>query len=288
MSARLLRASRALALLAAVTSYAAFATEAAAQSGFFASIAYSQSTGRVGYSARQARTRNQADALALRMCAAPDAKVFMWARDQWVAAAVVDGHVGTAGFGRGMSAEEAQRNALAETAKRARNNGYRVVLCVHSGGQRVPDEQLSRVAAKPAPSRTGFYAALAFSPSTGKIGVSTGKAKTIDEAKQLAVADVGAPDAKVFMWGDQWVAIAIAPDKPGVAGFGPGDTREAAEKAALAQATKYAGGAAVRVERAVYSTGEENPVVPAAATGPVPTPATGPSTVAPPAAPAGR
>jgi hypothetical protein len=284
MSARPLRAIRALALLTTVVVPTALAADAAAQSGYFASIAYSQSTGRVGYSARQARTRNQADALAIRMCASPDAKVFMWARDQWVAAAVVDGHVGTAGFGRGMSAEEAQRNALAEAAKRAKNNGYRVVLCVHSGGQRVADGQLSRVAAKPAPSRTGFYAALAYSPSTGKIGVSTGKAKTIDDAKRLALEAAAAPDAKVFMWGDQWIAMAIAPDKPGVAGFGPGDTREAAEKAALAQAAKYAAGAEVRVERAVYSTGEENPVVPAVATGPAPTPATGPSTTSAPRA----
>ena len=91
MHVRLPRASRALAVIIAVASVAGSAAAARAQSGYFASIAYSQSTGRVGYSARQARTKATADALAIRMCASPDAKVFMWARDQWVAIAVVKG-----------------------------------------------------------------------------------------------------------------------------------------------------------------------------------------------------
>jgi ribosomal protein S5 len=272
------RAARALAVLATTIGFVDFSDAATAQSGYFASIAYSQSTGRVGYSARQARTKDGADQLAIRMCAAPDAKVFMWGRDQWVAIAVVEGHVGTAGFGRGNSANEAQRKALAECSKRAHENAYRVVLCVHSSGQRVR-ETLS-VAGKPPTSRTGFFAAIAFSPSTGKIGVTSGKAKSLEEAKQLALKDCDAPDAKVFMWGDLWIAVATAPDKPGVAGFGPGVTREEAEKAALEQAAKYAKGAAVKIERAIYSTGEEDPeVLPASATqptrrGPVPTPAT--------------
>jgi hypothetical protein len=267
MNARLRCASRALAIVAAVAMLPTLAGAARGQSGYYASIAYSQSTGKVGFSARQSRNKAGADAYAIRMCAARDAKVFMWARDQWVAAAVVEGHVGTAGFGRGFSADEAQRNALAECAKRARNNAYRVVLCVHSSGRREND--LRRVEAAPVKSRTGFFAALAFSPSTGKVGATAGKAKTLDEAKRLALTDCDAPDAKVFMWGDLWVAIAIAPDKLGVAGFGPGETREAAEKAALEQAAKYAKGAAVRIERAIYSTGERDPaVLPASATQP--------------------
>jgi hypothetical protein len=63
------------------------------------------------------------------------------------------------------------------------------------------------------------------------------------------------------MWGDRWIAIAVAPDKPGIAGFGPGATREDAEKAALAQCTKLAPGAEVEVSLAVYSTGEDDPVI---------------------------
>ncbi|HYO24885.1 MAG TPA: DUF4189 domain-containing protein [Lacipirellulaceae bacterium] len=251
---------------------------ARAQSGFYASIAYSQSTGKLGYSARQATTKAAADELALRMCGAPDAKVFMWAQNQWVAAAVVEGVVGSAGFGRGASAAEAQQKALAEVAKRAHGHGQRVALCVHSSGSRLAESQLLRVAPTPVKSKTGFFAALAFSPSTGKIGATAGKARTVDEAKKLALADCDAPDAKVFMWGDQWIAIATSPDKPGIAGFGPGATREAAEQAAVAQATKYAKGSPVAVARVLFSTGAEAgsdaaPVQPASAEGPILPPA---------------
>jgi hypothetical protein len=267
MLARLRRTSRLLAVAIAASSLVAVGQSARAQSGYFASIAYSQSTGRIGYSARQSRTKQGADQLAMRMCASPDAKVFMWAQDQWIAVAVVDGHVGNAGFGRGNSSDEAQQKALDECVKRAHDHAYRVVLCVHSSGQRV--RELRRVAAKPPKSRTGYFAALAFSPATGKVGSTAGKAKTLEEAKRLALADCDAPDAKVFMWGDQWIAVATAPAARGVAGFGPGATREEAEKAALAQAARFAKGAPVKIERAIYSTGEKDPeVIPAAATQP--------------------
>jgi hypothetical protein len=253
------------------------ADSARAQSGYFASIAYSQSTGKIGFSARQARTKPAADALALRMCASADAKVWMWARDQWVAIAVVDGQRGNAGFGRGDSAADAQQKALDECGKRAKGGDCRVALCVHSGGQRVRDEDLRRVAGKPIESRTGYFAAIAYSATTGKIGSTAGKAKTIDQAKTLAVKDCGAEDAKVFMWGDQWIAIAVAPSTPGIAGFSPGATREAAEKAALEQCAKYAKGAPCRIALALFSTGrDEAPVMqaaalqPAAATPPAP------------------
>lgn len=242
---------------------------ARAQSGYFASIAYSQSTGKIGFSARQARTKPAADALALRMCASADAKVWMWARDQWVAVAVVDGQRGSAGFGRGDSAAEAQQKALDECGKRAKGGDCRVALCVHSGGQRLRDEDLKRVAGKPIESRTGYFAAIAYSASTGKIGSTAGKAKTIDEAKALAIKDCGAEDAKPYMWGDQWVAIAVAPSVQGIAGFAPGATREAAEKAALEQCVKYAQGAPCRIALTLYSTGkDEGPVTQAAAVQP--------------------
>ncbi len=256
------------------------AASAHAQSGYYASIAYSQATGRIGYSARQSRSKPQADAFAMRMCASPDAKVFMWGRDQWVAVGVVDGHIGTAGFGRGNSADEAQLKALAEVAKRAHGNAQRVALCVHSSGRRIADAQLRRVPAEQAKSVTGFFAALAFSPSTGKIGKSAGKAKTVDDAKRLALADCGEKDAKAFMWGDRWIAIAVAPDKPGVAGFGPGGTREEAEQAALAQCTKLAPGAAVEVSLALYSTGEDDPVIEPVAAEEPPPPAAPPAPAA--------
>jgi hypothetical protein len=259
MLAAIRPAPRVWASIAALAAPLLAAKAADAQSGYYASIAYSQSTGRIGFSARQARTRQSADQLAIRMCAAPDAKVFMWARDQWVAVAIVENAVGNAGFGRGYSSEDAQQKALAECAKRAGGRAYRVALCVHSSGQRERD--LKSVDAKPIKSRTGVFAALAFSPSTGKIGQTVGKAKTIEEAQKLALEDCDAPDAKAFMWGDLWIAVAVGVDRPGVAGFAPGATREAAEKAALEQAMKFAKGGAVKLERAIYSTGEENPAV---------------------------
>jgi hypothetical protein len=287
-----IRAPRALALFALLTAAAIASIGAAprahAQSGYYASIAYSQKTGRIGFSARQARTKSAADSLAIRMCSAPDAKVFIWGRDEWVAVAVIDGHIGTAGFGRGKSSDEAQQKALEETAKRAHGNAYQVKLCVHSGGNRLSEAALRKVAAAPKKSSTGFFAALAFSPSTGKIGKTAGKATTIIEAQKLAMADCDAPDAKVFMWGDKWIAVATSPETPGIAGFGPGATREAAEKAALEQCTKYAKGKPVKIALTIYSTGEENPqetpvVQPAAAV----TPAPG-ATPAPPAVPTSR
>jgi hypothetical protein len=288
------RAPRALALLALLTASSLASLGAApiahAQSGYYASIAYSQKTGRIGYSARQARTKTAADAYAIRMCASPDAKVFIWGRDEWVAVAVIDGHIGTAGFGRGKSSDEAQQKALDEVGKRAHGNAARVALCVHSTGNRLSESTLRKVAAAPKKSSTGYFAALAFSPSTGKIGKTAGKAKTIDEAKKLALADCDAPDAKAFMWGDKWIAIATSPDAPGIAGFGPGATREVAEKAAIEQCTKYAKGKPVKIALTIYSTGEENPAVqPAAAVAPLfstppappAAPATAPALVAP-------
>lgn len=261
------------------------------QGGYVASIAYSQSTGKVGFSARQATTKEGADALAIRMCGEADAKVWMWGQNQWVAIAAVAGQVGNAGFGRGESAEEAQQLAMAECAKRAGEHKYRVVLCVHSDGRRVDDEQLRRVEGKPAVSKTGFFAAIAFSPSTGKLGSTSGKARSIDEAKSLAIKDCEAEDAKAFMWGDGWVAIAVAPSIKGVAGFGPGATREAAEKAAMEQCAKYAKGAPCKVELAIFSAGKadkfDGEVAAAAATAPVETqPVQAPTQEAPAAEPA--
>jgi hypothetical protein len=242
------------------------ATAAAqAQTGYYAAIAYSQSTGKIGYTARQARTKALADQLALRMCGAADARVFMWGVDQWVAIATVEEVKGTAGFGRGYTPDEAQQKALVECGKRAHGHAYRVALCFHSSGRRVTE--LRRVAAtlEQAKSKTGYFAAIAYSPSTGKIGSTAGDAKTIEAAKAIAVRRCKEPDAKAFMWGDQWIAVAVAEGAKGTAGFGPGATREEAEKAALEQCRKYAKGRPCRVALCLYSTGEEEPAVEQAA-----------------------
>jgi len=248
-------------VLVALTAFAACPERAGAQ-GYVAAIAYSQSTGKIGHTARQARTEQAAKALALRHCGEPDAKVWMWAQNEWVAIAIADGRVGTAGFAHSRSADDAQRRALLECQKRAKGAACRVALCVHSSGMQ-PRTLLAIAgdpnAPPPAPSATKseFYAAIAYSPSTGKIGSTAGRARTKEEAQRLALKNAAARDAKVFMWGNQWVAIAVVEGRTGAAGFGPGATREVAEQAALAQARKYAHGAPVRIALSIHSAGKQ-------------------------------
>jgi hypothetical protein len=238
------------------------ASVASAQNAYYAGIAYSQSTGKIGYTVRQARTEEQAQRFAAANCGAPDAKTFIWGPNQWVAIAVVDAMKGTAGFGRGNSANEAQRKALDECAKRARGQGCRVALCIHSQGMRVGtllsiprDPNLP-----PGTPKSGFVAAIAYSPSSGKVGYTAGHARTKEDAQARALKHCGAPDAKVYMWGEEWLAIATADDRRGVAGFAPGATREAAEKAALEQCKKHGHGAPCSIALSVHSSGEKSSV----------------------------
>jgi pimeloyl-ACP methyl ester carboxylesterase len=234
------------------------ATPVARAQGYVAAIAYSQSTGKVGHTAREARTEQQAKALALRSCGAPDAKVFMWAQNEWVAIAVADGVIGTAGFAHAHSDRQAQEQALRECQKHAKGGACRVALCVHSSGMR--SGQLLMLARDPRlpplPPKSEFVAAIAFSPSTGKIGHTAGVAQTKEEAQKLALENCGAADAKAFMWGGEWVAIAVADDRAGIAGFGPGATREIAERAAMEQCKKLTHGGPCHVALAVHSSGE--------------------------------
>jgi hypothetical protein len=261
--------------LAVVFIASGISERANAQSGYYAAIAYSQKTGKVGHTARQARSEQAAKQLAINSCGAADAKVFTWAQDQWVAVATADGVVGTAGFARAFNADEAQRRALAECQKSAKGGACRVVLCVHSSGMQ--PRQLLALARDPklpplpppAP-KSGYYAAIALSPSTGKIGYSSGKARTKEEAQQLAAKQCGAKDAKAFMWGDQWVAVAVAEGNRGIAGFGPGATRELAEKTALAECQKLAKGAPCKIELAVHSSGKTEAELAKAAAAPKP------------------
>ncbi|BBO34887.1 DUF4189 domain-containing protein [Lacipirellula parvula] len=244
-------------LIGLLASVAIAPQAAQAQSGYVAAIAYSQETGKVGHSARQARTEQAAKSLALRACGAPDAKVWMWAQDQWVAIATADGLTGAAGFGRGKTAEEAQEKALDECAKRAHGVPCSVALCTHSSGAR-PRQLLKRdgdpelVAAR----RAGYVAAIAYSPKTGRVGSTAGVAKSKKEAHQLALKECASEDAKVYMWGPEWVAVATVEGRPGVAGFAPGATREIAERAALEQAQKLCSDGKCQVTLAIHAAGE--------------------------------
>ncbi|RIK70998.1 MAG: hypothetical protein DCC67_20510 [Planctomycetota bacterium] len=257
--------ARLTSLLGAVGLVAAGAASAArAQDVYYAGIAYSQSTGKIGYTVRQARTEESAKQLAAAYCGTPDAKTYIWGPNQWVAIAIVEGRVGTAGFGRGPTSDEAQRKALAECKARARGAACRVALCVHSDGTRTrelrssPADPAAPTSTPPAPD-VARYAAIAFSPSTGKIGHTAGKARTKEEAQQLALKDCGVRDARVFMWGNQWVAVAVCDQRRGVAGFAPGATRDVAEKQALAECQKRARGAPCRVALAVHASGQQPP-----------------------------
>ena len=244
--------------IVAALSVAALETRSAhAQNGYVAAIAYSQNTGKIGHTVRQARTEDAAKSLALRACNQPDAKVFMWAQDQWVAIATAEGLTGAAGFGRGRTADEAQQKALDECAKRAHGAPCRVELCIHSAGSKA--RQLRKLAGDPqlvAARQAGYVAAIAYSPKTGKIGATAGDARSKKEAHEIALKQCDAPDAKVFMWGPEWVAIATVEGRPGAAGFAPGATREIAERAALEQAQKLGRGAKCQVALAIHAAGE--------------------------------
>lgn len=223
---------------------------------YVAAIAYSQSTGKVGHTAREARSEQHAKQLALRSCGAPDAKVFMWAQNEWVAIAVADDVVGTAGFAHAATADQAQQQALRECQKHAKGGACRVALCIHSSGMQA--QRLLTAARDPRlpPKAPRFVAAIAFSPSTGRIGYTAGVARTKEEAQERSVKNCGAADAKAFMWGGQWVAIAVAEQRQGVAGFAPGATREAAEQAAIEQCKKLNGGGPCHVALSVHSSGQ--------------------------------
>ena len=178
----------------------------------------------------------------------------MWGRDQWVAIATADGLIGAAGFGRGRTADEAQRKALAECAERAHGADCRVELCVHSSGAR--PRTLATLAGDPkriAARRAGYIAAIAYSPKTGKIGSTAGAARSKKEAHEIALKECDAADAKVYMWGPEWIAIATVENRPGIAGFAPGATREIAERAALEQARKLCRGDACKIALAIHA-----------------------------------
>jgi hypothetical protein len=266
---------------------AAIATQAVPQTvrgqGYVAAIAFSQSTGKIGYTAREARSEQHAKMLALRSCGVPDAKVWMWAQNEWVAIAVADDSIGTAGFAHAHSADEAQQMALRQCQRLAKGGACTVKLCVHSSGMR--PRSLLAIARDPSlpplpppQKKSDFFAAIAYSPSTGKIGYTAGHARTKEDAQQRAVKNCGAPDAKAFMWSREWAAIAVSEDRRGIAGFGPGATREIAERMALEQCKKLAHGGPCRIALAVHSSGDNSlPPVAKAATPPsLAAPLTGP------------
>ena len=90
--------------------------------------------------------------------------------------------------------------------------------------------------AAPALAAAGPYAAIAYSPSTGKYGTSRNY-PTRGEADRAAIANCGAADARVVVWasGGSYCALAVDPGNPAVYGRDFGST---AARARVGAATR--------------------------------------------------
>lgn len=97
----------------------------------YAAIAFSEKTGKWGYSYDQS-TRASAESVALKHCKADDAKIVTWVRNGFCALAV--GEKGAWGigysYGEGATNRAAKATALEECKKRS--SSARLVLCVCS------------------------------------------------------------------------------------------------------------------------------------------------------------
>ena len=81
------------------------------------------------------------------------------------------------------------------------------------------------------------YAAIAYSPETGKYGYSNGWL-SFTNAKRVALSHCKAKDAKIVTWvGNGWCALAIGDDRAAY-GFGYGETAQEAKTIALREAGK--------------------------------------------------
>jgi serine/threonine-protein kinase len=98
----------------------------------YAAIAYSPSTGKIGYGYNYG-SRWAAQTAALRNCPVADARIVTWVSNGWCALALGDDKStwGTGwSYGEGATNTYAKQRALAEAQKRT--TGTRVVLCVCS------------------------------------------------------------------------------------------------------------------------------------------------------------
>jgi serine/threonine-protein kinase len=106
-----------------------FATGAAAHADQFAAIAFSQSTGAIGY-AYNCNSLEEAEDLALSFCNAEDARVVTWSRNAYCALAIGD-DFGAYGAAWGRTRAEAEENALALCSQYT-TGGY-IARWVYSG-----------------------------------------------------------------------------------------------------------------------------------------------------------
>lgn len=148
----------------------------------------------------------------------------------WCALAVGDN--GVCGDG-GKTAKQAKENALLYAAKRRITNA-RIVVCVNADGEKevlVQPQDVQKLL------KAIRYAAIAYSPSTKKTGVSAGKLN-LDDAKKAAVKDCNANDALAVRWtyGARYCALAVADN--GYA-TGTGEFAKEAQETALREAAKH-------------------------------------------------
>jgi hypothetical protein len=81
------------------------------------------------------------------------------------------------------------------------------------------------------------YAAIAYSPNTGRYGYATGR-PTRAAAESVAVAECNRPDARVVVWSrNEYCALAVG-DNRKVYGYGYSPDKEEARAIALREAEK--------------------------------------------------
>ena len=83
----------------------------------YAVIAYSPATGEYGYTS-ECSTFEEAEKVAVSRCKAPDARLGVWARNQWCALAIAEDK--TPGYGFATTKAVAERNALSQCRQRTK------------------------------------------------------------------------------------------------------------------------------------------------------------------------
>lgn len=118
-----------VALVAAASGLLWLAAPAVAKADTFAAIAYSDSTGRYGYSYGYS-SRFDAENRALSECGTDDARVVIWGRNAYVALAVGDN--GAIGYAWGSS-ESIARNIARQKCRDYGGQNVRIAVSVYSG-----------------------------------------------------------------------------------------------------------------------------------------------------------
>jgi hypothetical protein len=200
-----------------------------ADGDFWASIAYSKSTGVYGY-AFNAQTADEASATALSMAKAPDAVTVHTFKKGWAGLVVgpdgdydiIEGEART-----GIAREANQRKA---DTKAGRKGGELVLLIGHAGFVR-----------QKAPVADGdHFAAIAWSEKNGNFAYASGR-DSADDAEKRAVKFVG--DTKAMTISSKaWCALAQSPDGYW---FAAGDSEDEANDKAMEDAAKHSNTARV-------------------------------------------